>query len=120
MDALKQATVQTNIEWFRANENYMAGQSQLECYRHIRKIVERELRGVGDLLDVGNGGFFNYDTGLVGRAAEACGFQVEEFTFVPRGWFLLQCGYCWPSLLTPARPIKLVLRREDGRAAAVA
>jgi SAM-dependent methyltransferase len=192
--------------------------------------VERELRGVGELLDVGNGGFFNYDTGLVGhvtavdlflkegpgpfpnsmfragslldlpfadaafdcvleqnvfhhvtgrnvaenhanlgqclremhrclrpggkavviestvgplfylferfvfrtalavkrgghpvtfqftpdqimQAARDCGFQVEEFTYVPRGAFLLQFGHKWPSLLTPAKPIKLILKR---------
>src|SRR5262249_28335126 len=29
-----------------------------------QKIVEREVRGAGDVLDVGNGGFFNYDTAL--------------------------------------------------------
>src|SRR5438477_12808489 len=68
MSTLNQATVQTNIDWFHDNDNYMALQSRLECYRHIKKIVERELRGVGDLLDVGNGGFFNYDTALVGHA----------------------------------------------------
>ena len=230
MSALKQATVKTNSEWFADNEHYMAGQSRLECYRHIKKIVERELKGVGDLLDVGNGGFFNYDTALVGhatavdlflkdgpgptpnstfrsgsflelpfaggsfdcvleqnvfhhvtgrsvrenfanlgqcmgemhrvlrpggkavviestvgplfnavenllykpalfvkrgghpvtyqftprqiiRSAEKCGFEVEEFTYIPRGWFLLQMGYRWPSCLTPAKPIKLILRK---------
>jgi SAM-dependent methyltransferase len=230
MSAVNQATVRTNSEWFADNDRYMAGQSKLECYRHIRKMVERELKGVKDLLDVGNGGFFNYDTGLVGhatavdlflkdgpgpepnstfkqgsfldlpfaassydcvleenvfhhvtgrnvhqnfanldrcmsemfrvlrkggkaviiestvgrlfnmvenllykpallvkrrghpvtyqftprqlmRSAEQAGFQVEEFAYIPRGWFLLQMGYRWPSCLTPAKPIKLILRK---------
>jgi SAM-dependent methyltransferase len=230
MSAVKQATTATNIDWFKDNELYMANQSQLECYRNIRQVVERELRGVGDLLDVGNGGFFNYDVSLVGhvtavdlflpqcpppaancafaagslldlpfadgsfdcvmqqnvfhhvtganvdenhanldrclremyrvlrpggkavviestvnpafylferlvyklalfvkrgghpvtfqytprliiRSAEACGFSVVEFTLVPRGAYVLQFGHKWPSLLTPARPIKLILRR---------
>jgi SAM-dependent methyltransferase len=230
MEGLKQTTVATNIEWFNENDHYMEAQAKLKCYRNIQRIVERELRGVGDLLDVGNGGFFNYDTGLVGhvtavdlflkdgpgpfansafragslldlpfadgsfdcvleqnvfhhvtgrnaaenhanlarclremyrclrpggkavviestvgplfyafervvfraalavkrgghpvtfqftprqiiRAARKCGFLVEEFTYVPRGAFVLQFGYKWPSLLTPARPIKLILRR---------
>ena len=239
MSTRQQATVDTNVGWFNENEHYIKTQAHLECYRHIKKIVERELRGVGDLLDVGNGGFFNYDTALVGhatavdlflrdgpgptsnstfrkgsflelpfvdtsfdcvlqqnvfhhvtgatvrenhanlrqcmaqmfrclrpggkavviestvgplfylfecvayrpalfvkrrghpvtfqftprqivRAAEACGFAVEEFTYVPRGWFLLQFGYRWPSLLTPAKPIKLVLRRPGPALAAAA
>lgn len=231
MDGVKQATVATNIEWFNENEHYIENQSSLECYQHIRKIVEREIRGVNELLDVGNGGFFNYDTTLVGHAtavdlflkdgpgphpntsfrggslldlpfadesfdcvleqnvfhhvtgktvrenhenleaclaqmyrcvrrggkavviestvgplfylfelfayrpalcikrgghpvtfqftpkqiitaAEKCGFHVEEFCYIPRGKFLLQFGYKWPSALTPAKPIKLVLGRS--------
>jgi SAM-dependent methyltransferase len=232
MDGPKQTTVASNIEWFNDNEHYMAAQSRLECYQNIQRIVERELRGVDKLLDVGNGGFFNYDTALVAhvtavdlflkegpgpfpnssfrtgsllqlpcpdqafdcileqnvfhhvtgrnvrenhanleqclhemhrclkpggkaviiestvgpifyaferlvfraalfvkrgghpvtfqftprqiiRAGQACGFVVEEFTYVPRGAFVLQFGYKWPSLLTPAKPIKLILRRPE-------
>jgi SAM-dependent methyltransferase len=227
---LEQITVKANIQWFHANDRYVEAQSRLECYQHIQRIVEREIRGAGEVLDVGNGGFFNYDTALaqhvtavdlfledgpgptrnsilrrgsflnlpfvdesfdcvlqqnvfhhvtgrtvhenhknlnrcvaemyrclrvggkavivestVGplfyglecllyrpaaflkrgghpvtfqftarqiiRAALAAGFWVEEYTLVPRGWFLLQLGYTWPSVLTPATPIKLVLRR---------
>jgi SAM-dependent methyltransferase len=231
MNALQQTTVATNIEWFNENDHYMENQAGLECYQHIKRIVQREVRGVKNLLDVGNGGFFNYDTGLAGhvtavdlflndgpgptsnstfregsfldlpfpdesfdcvleqnvlhhvtgrtvaenhtnlrrclqemhrclepggkaviiestvgpvfyafetlafrpalffkrsghpvtfqftprqiiRSALDCGFEVEEFTYVPRGVFLLQMGYKWPSILTPARPIKLVLKRR--------
>jgi SAM-dependent methyltransferase len=227
-----QTTVTTNSKWFDDNDHYIATQAKLECYQHIKRIVEREVRGVGDLLDVGNGGFFNYDTHLaenvtavdlflkpgsgptgnstfvqgsfldlpfadesfdcvlqqnvfhhvtgrsvadnhqnlrrcmgemyrclrpggkaviiestVGplfylfecavfrallnlkqgghpvtfqftarqilRCADECDFQLEEFTLVPRGRFLLQFGYKWPSALTPAKPIKLVLRRRS-------
>lgn len=46
----------------------MKTQAHLEHYAHVKRIVERELRGVRNLLDIGNGGFFNYDTRLVGRA----------------------------------------------------
>jgi len=231
MNAVQQTTVATNIEWFNENDHYMENQAGLECYQHIKRIVEREVRGVKNLLDVGNGGFFNYDTGLaehvtavdlflkdgpgptpnstfregsflnlpfpdemfdcvleqnvfhhvtghsvaenhsklrrcmtemyrclepegkaviiestVGplfylfetlafrpalffkrgghpvtfqftpkqiiRCALGCGLEVEEFTYIPRGAFLLQMGYKWPSVLTPARPIKLVLKRR--------
>ena len=227
---VQQATAATNADWFHDNDNYVASQSKLEVYQHIRKIVQRELRGVRNLLDVGNGGFFNYDTATVGhatavdlfladgagptpnstfrkgsfldlpfpdggfdcvlqqnvlhhvtgktvaenhanmrrciaemhrvvepggkavmiestvgawfhllecavyrpalwlkrgghpvtfqftprhiiRAATACGFEVEEFTYVPLGAFVLQFGHTWPSCLTPVKPIKLVLRK---------
>jgi SAM-dependent methyltransferase len=230
MPVEEQVTVLMNTRWFLENKRYIEEQGQLECYRHIQRIVEREVRGVRRLLDVGNGGFFNYDTSLaehvtavdlflsngpgpksnstlcrgsfldlpfpdrsfdcvlqqnvlhhvtggnvsqnqenlrtcmkemyrclvpggkavviestVGpvfyafemlvyraflmlkrrghpvtfqhtpqriiRAAAETGFKVDEFTYVPRGAFLLQYGYKWPSLLTPARPIKLILRR---------
>jgi SAM-dependent methyltransferase len=228
MELHDQATVADNIRWFQGNGTYEERLAGLECSRNTRRIVEWEISGVGQLLDVGNGGFFNYDTSLVGhvtavdlfvpeglppapnvefkagslldlplpdssfdcvlqqyvlhhvtgrsvrenhdnlaacfremhrcvrpggkvvviestvgplfylfealafrpalflkrgghpvtfqftpgqiiRAAERCGLRVLEFTFIPRGAFLLQFGYKWPSLLTPARPIKLVL-----------
>jgi SAM-dependent methyltransferase len=219
-----------NRSWFADNEDYTRRQEALECYRNIRRCAEHEIAGVEYLLDIGNGGFFNYDTALVGqvtavdlfledgpgprpnilfrqgsfldipcpaesfdcvlqqnvlhhvvgatprqnhanlkrclaemyrclrpggkavliestvgplfyclewlaftpltwirrgghpvtfqytarhliRAAQDCGFQIEEFTWVPRGAFLLQFGHVWPSCLTPARPVKLVLTR---------
>jgi SAM-dependent methyltransferase len=230
MEGLKQTTVGTNIEWFQENDRYMEAQAKLECYQNIQLMVEHELRGVRQLLDVGNGGFFNYDTKLaehvtavdlflkdgpgpyantsfrsgslldlpfpdesfdcileqnvlhhvtgrnvaenhanlrqclaemyrclepdgkavviestVGplfyvferlvfraalavkrgghpvtfqftprqiiRVAEECGFRVEEYAYVPRGAYILQYGYRWPCMLTPARPVKLILRR---------
>lgn len=230
VNKLSQVTIATNSEWFQDNDNYISSQSQLECYKLMQKIVEREVRGMDHVLDVGNGGFFNYDTELathvtavdlflaegpgptrnstfkagsfldlpfpeksfdcvlqqnvfhhvtgrnarenhtnmrqcmsemfrvlkpggkaviiestVGllfylferivykpflmvkrgghpvtfqftarqllRAGNELGFDLEEFTWIPRGRFLLQFGYKWPSCLTPAKPIKLVLRR---------
>ncbi len=63
-----QATVEQNATWFDDNDLYIATQSKLEHYTHCKRSVEHELRGVGSLLDVGNGGFFNYDTTLVGHA----------------------------------------------------
>jgi SAM-dependent methyltransferase len=225
---LSQATIAANADWFQDNDQYVESMSQLECYRNIRSVVERELRGVRRLLDVGNGGFFNYDTSAVahvtavdlfltdgegplpnvrrrrgslldlpfppaqfdcvlvqnvlhhvtGRtpaenhsnlerclaeiarcvepngkavviestvneafhaferlafpvavrlkrgghpvtfqfsprhlvaAAARAGMRVDELTYIPRGPYLLQFGYRWPSVLTPARPVKLVL-----------
>jgi len=225
-----QSGVPANIAWFQENHHYAEAQARLECYQNIRRSVEHEIRGVEALLDVGNGGFFNYDTSLAnhvtvvdlflpdgpgpdpntvyrrgsvlelpfagesfdcvlaqnllhhvtGRTARenhanldaalgemyrclraggkavliestvnaafhgfeclvfrsarritigghpmtfqftpghvirsglAVGFRLEEVAYVPRGRWVLQFGYRWPSLLTPARPIKLVLTR---------
>jgi SAM-dependent methyltransferase len=225
-----QKTVAANARWFADNDGYVEAQSRLVHYQHIARMVRHELRGVDRLLDVGNGGFFNYDVSVprhvtaldlfltdgpgpapnatfrrgslldlpfpdrsfdcvlmqnvfhhvtgataaenhrnmrrgmrevhrclapggkavmvestVGRvfhalerlvyrpalalkrgghpvtfqftpghlmdAARECGFDLEEFSYVPRGWFVLQFGHRWPSLLTPARAVKLVFRR---------
>jgi SAM-dependent methyltransferase len=229
-----QKTVDANVRWFADNEGYAEVQSGLAHYQHIARMVGHELRGVDRLLDVGNGGFFNYDVAVpghvtavdlfladgpgpapnttfrrgslldlpfpdgsfdcvlmqsvfhhvtgatpadnhrnmrrgmqelhrvlvdggkavvvestVGRlfhaferlayrpllavkrgghpvtfqfraahliaAAREAGFELEEYSYVPRGWFVLQFGYRWPSLLTPARTTKLVLRRPAPR-----
>jgi SAM-dependent methyltransferase len=230
MPTTTQATVATNTAWFADNDHYAEAQTRLECYRNIQRCVEREVRGEDRVLDIGNGGFFNYDTELArhvtavdlflkdgpgptpnsefrsgsfldlpfpdhsfdcalqqnvlhhvtGRtvrenfanmrrclaemfrvlrpggkavvvestvgplfnlferlvyrpflwvkrgghpvtfqytarqllaAAGDAGFDLEEFTWIPRGRFLLQFGYVWPSALTPAKPVKLVFRR---------
>jgi SAM-dependent methyltransferase len=50
-----------NIEWFHANHGYQDDILRLDTYRYARQSLERELHNVSTLLDVGNGGFFNYD-----------------------------------------------------------
>ncbi len=64
-DRSAQATTAENIEWFADNDQYIESQSRLEHYQHVKRSVERELPGVRRLLDIGNGGFFNYDTNIV-------------------------------------------------------
>lgn len=59
-----QKTVDGNISWFQDNAAYVADQASLEHYRYIELMVARELSGQGHVLDVGNGGFTNYDTEL--------------------------------------------------------
>jgi ubiquinone/menaquinone biosynthesis C-methylase UbiE len=231
-----QATIATNSAWFKNNDRYVESQNRLTCYRHMQRVVEREIRGSDHLLDIGNGGFFNYDTATVGHvtavdlflengpgptsnssfregsflnlpfpdqsfdcvlqqnvlhhvtgrtvsenfvnmrqcisemfrilrpggkavvvestvgplfnlfervvyrpflwikrgghpvtfqftanqlnaAAQKAGFELEEFSWIPRGAFLLQFGYLWPSILTPASPVKLIFRRPRARRA---
>ena len=55
---------------------------------------------------------FQFTPKQIIKSAVAAGFTVTEFTFIPRGNFVLQFGYKWPCVLTPARPIKLVLTRK--------
>jgi ubiquinone/menaquinone biosynthesis C-methylase UbiE len=229
-----QATIATNSAWFKDNDHYAESQVRLECYRHIQRMVEREVRGSDHLLDIGNGGFFNYDTAIAGHvtavdlfledgpgptpnssfragsfldlpfpdgsfdcvlqqnvlhhvtgrkvsenfanmrrcvsemfrvlrpggkavvvestvgplfnlferlvyrpflwikrgghpvtfqytarqllaAATDAGLELEEFSWVPRGMFILQFGYIWPCALTPASPVKLIFRRPQVR-----
>jgi len=62
-----QTAVEVNIAWFQDNPEYVAAQADLEHYRYIELMVGRELRGQGHVLDVGNGGFANYDTQLAKR-----------------------------------------------------
>jgi SAM-dependent methyltransferase len=60
----QQTEVGQNVTWFDGNTGYMAVQESLPYYRYIRLMVTRELAGQGEVLDIGNGGFFNYDTQL--------------------------------------------------------
>jgi len=50
-----------NATWFKGNHNYRNEVLGLEVYRNARRSLERELVGCKSLLDIGNGGFFNYD-----------------------------------------------------------
>ena len=54
-----------NAEYF-VGDRY-AREIELDTFKNIRKAIEREIQGVELLLDVGNGGVFQYDTGLVER-----------------------------------------------------
>ncbi len=67
MQQTLQSGVTTNVTWFRDNHEYGRIQASLPHYQYIRLMVEHEIRGAHELLDVGNGGFFNYDTNLVDR-----------------------------------------------------
>ena len=67
MTKYDQTEVKENIEWFQDNDNYITAQANLEYYRNIELMIKREIRGEKEVLDIGNGGFFNYDTQLAGH-----------------------------------------------------
>ena len=56
---------QLNAEFF-ADEKYAGQVAELDTYRFTREAINREVAGVDRLLDVGNGGVFEYDTDRVG------------------------------------------------------
>ncbi len=64
MTNYKQTKAEKNIEWFRDNDAYIEAQANLEFYQHIELMIRREIHGENEVLDIGNGGFFNYDTQL--------------------------------------------------------
>jgi len=63
----EQTEIKENIDWFKDNDNYITAQANLEYYRNIELMIRREIRGEKEVLDIGNGGFFNYDAQLAGH-----------------------------------------------------
>ena len=55
-----------NAEFFANNEAYAQRVAALPTYKHIRATLDRELAGIERLIDVGNGGVFDYDLDVVG------------------------------------------------------
>lgn len=60
----EETAVERNREFF-AGERWQQQISEIDTYRLIRTAIEAELTGTGRLLDVGNGGVFEYDPALV-------------------------------------------------------
>lgn len=60
-------SAEANARFFAGNAAYADSVERLETYRNIQAAVDREIAGVQSLLDVGNGGVFDYDTTLVPR-----------------------------------------------------
>lgn len=56
-----------NITFFNNNETYQTNVNSLDTYATIRCIIETETTGAKSLLDIGNGGFFNYDISNISR-----------------------------------------------------
>jgi SAM-dependent methyltransferase len=60
----EETAIERNREFF-AGERWSQQISEIDTYRLIRKAIEAELDGTGRLLDVGNGGVFEYDPELI-------------------------------------------------------
>jgi SAM-dependent methyltransferase len=59
-------SVAKNISFFAEHrDEYDKNVQQLDTYRAIRAGVDEAIRGVDRLLDIGNGGVFDYDTSIV-------------------------------------------------------
>ena len=55
------ASAEQNAEFF-ARDKHGRDVAELDTYRLIREAITREVAGTERLLDVGNGGVFEYDT----------------------------------------------------------
>ena len=55
------ASAEQNAEFF-ARDKHGRDAAELDTYRNIREALTREVAGTELLLDVGNGGVFEYDT----------------------------------------------------------
>lgn len=70
------SSVEQNADFF--NEFEALGiQERLELYQLMNLSVTRELQGVQSLLDVGNGGFFNYSTEAIPEVV-ACDLMLKD------------------------------------------
>jgi SAM-dependent methyltransferase len=59
-------SVTQNREFFHTEHHrYASLVGTLPTYRHVRAAIDAEIKGLGLLLDIGNGGTFDYDTDLV-------------------------------------------------------
>jgi len=78
------SSVGKNATFFRDNlEEYSSHIEALDTYRNIREFTNEALLGIDRLLDIGNGGTFDYDVGLV-RELVALDLFLEE---LPDGAF---------------------------------
>lgn len=100
-------SVEQNAEFF-LRDKHGRDAAELDAYRNIREALTREVAGTNLLLDVGNGGVFEYDTTEVERIVAVDLFLDR----IPFGGCLTQFGRRWPAELTPARAVLIVGRKR--------
>ena len=63
-----ESSISANTDYFLNNLNdYQKSVANIDTYRRIHDFISKKVGGVGHLLDIGNGGVFDYDTSGVGR-----------------------------------------------------
>lgn len=63
-----EVSVQKNSSFFADHlQRYSRNVQQLDTYANIRSSIDEAIRGTELLLDIGNGGVFDYDTSAAGR-----------------------------------------------------
>jgi SAM-dependent methyltransferase len=88
------SSVDKNTSFFRDNvASYSSNVNTLDSYSSIRGSVNQAVQGTSRLLDIGNGGVFDYDTNLVGRIV-ALDLFLEDLptTYVPPPNVTLKTG----------------------------
>jgi len=64
MERQTNQSVEKNITWFADNKHYSDALEKLETYRNLRNELNLQLNNSGHILDIGNGGVFDYDINL--------------------------------------------------------
>jgi SAM-dependent methyltransferase len=100
------ANVEQNRRFF-AGDRYADHAARLDSHASIREALTAEVRGIERLLDVGNGGVFEYDTSVVGSIVAVDLFLGED---PPSGL---------PANVTARRGDALALREPSGHYDAV-
>jgi SAM-dependent methyltransferase len=93
-------SAEQNAEFF-ARDKHARDAAELDTYRLIREAITGEVAGTRRLLDVGNGGVFEYDTEQVGEIVAVDLFLDQ----LPPGHF--------PPNVTPRRGDALALEEPD-------
>ncbi len=69
-------SIDKNKVWFRSNDAY--ARYVQDAHGKLRSEIESQLTNAGNLLDIGNGGVFNYDTSLA-EAITALDLSLDIF-----------------------------------------
>ena len=60
------ASVAANVSYFLEHlSEYRDSVQNIDTYKTLHQFISKEVAGVGELLDIGNGGVFDYDTSQV-------------------------------------------------------
>jgi len=77
------ASAAKNARFFEANRRYADRVASLETYKQIRRSIDPQIAGTRRLLDVGNGGVFDYDTSLAETIVGVDLFLASDFGSLP-------------------------------------